>query len=566
MFTVLQPTESVDLRLEARLSEIHPTYALDLNVMFDLIRDRSNADSVRRIFNAAWNQVFILRVAEEFVIELRRASFGDPDPILKFALTLPQFPPVPPEALAVLTKELAPEVFPVRAGTAQLSKQDQSDLRHLASAIHHRAAGFITSENAVLACREVLRNKYYLDVIGPAELGESITPAQWSVERDFRLAYRSEILVSQMDESQRSTTERFLTSLSLRQGTVTAALAAGATGSLRRRLIVRTPSEVLGFASWDAPCELRDELQLFLFADEDHLGAEGILDYLIDQATTDASEPTPIIVSLRLHPGQALARRSAVAHGFRASERSSSFSSEMLRKICVGRIVTSENWSTVRARVGQIAKVILPEKMPGYGGDRTEVAVETPRGDVIRPTLAELETLLGPVLFVLPGRDGVIVPIRKEFAEDLFGSSLQASLLPRQEAALFSERVYYSDRKNLSVLKPGLPIFFYESKRGGGRGTVFACGRIVRAEPRSAEEVTNDLERRGVLSEKLRRRMRYSHQVAIAFFDNIMRLRKPIGLQPLRQMGCIDGANLVTARSLHAEQLHGLVTEGQASA
>jgi len=565
LFTVLGPAVTVDLRLEARLFQRHPTYALDLNVMFDLIRQRSNADSVSRIFNAALNQVFVLRVTEEFVNELRRSSFGDPDPILKFALTLPQFPGVPSSALDSLIQELANEVFPLRAKTGHLSAQDHSDLRHLASAIHHKAAGFITGEKAILACRDLLRSKYDLEVVGPAELAESITSAQWSAERDFRLAHGSEILVSQLDESQRAVTEQFLTSLSIPSENVTAVLAAGATGSLRRRLLVRSSSSILGFASWDPPHGLTDEIELFLYVDEDHLGAEGILDYLIDHAVTEASEAGPIVVSLRLHPGQALARTAAVAHGFRASDEPSARSSKVLRKICVGRVVTSHNWSFVRTRVQEIARVTLPERMPEYEGESTNLTVGTPRGGVICPSLAELETLLSPVLFLLPSRNGVIVPIRPRFAEELFGSSPQTSLLPRQEAALFSERVYYSDPKTLPVLKAGIPILFYESKRDRGRGMVFACGRIVRVELRASEEVTKDLERRGVLNSKIMRMMRYSGQLAITFFDNIMQLKEPIEFQVLREMRCVDGANLVTARALRADQLHDLLMAGQAN-
>jgi GNAT superfamily N-acetyltransferase len=564
LFTVLGRVASVDLGLEARLSERHPTYALDLNAMFDLTKQRSNADSVSRIFNAALNQVFVLRVTEEFVNELRRSSFGEPDPILKLALTLPQFPAVPSSTLDSLTRELANEIFPARADAGRLSVQDRSDLIHLASAIHHKAAGFITSEKAILVSRRQLQSKYGLEVVGPAELAESITSSQWLADRDFRRAHGCEILVSQLEESQRTHAEQFLASQSIPTESVTAALGAGATGSLRRRLLIRTSSDILGFASWDPPHALRDELESFVYVDEDHLGAEAILDYLIDHAIADASETGPIVISLRLHPGQALARRAAVAHGFRASEESSGSHREVLRKICVGRVVTHDNWSFVRTRIQKIARVVLPESMPEYEGDSTSLTIGTPRGDVIRSPLAELETLLGPVLFLLPSRSGAIVPIRRRFAEELFDSSPQRSLLPRQEAALFTERVYYSDPKTVSILKAGMPILFYESMRDKGRGTVFACGRIVRVELRTSEEVTNDLERRGVLSAKIMRAMRYSGQVAITFFDNITKLKNPVEWQVLRQMHCIDRANLVTARTLRADQLYNLLTAGQA--
>jgi hypothetical protein len=229
----------------------------------------------------------------------------------------------------------------------------------------------------------------------------------------------------------------------------------------------------------------------------------------------------------------------------------------------VGRVVAPSDWCSFRKQLRKVAKVDLPESVPQYEGENTCVPVLTPRGHLARCPLAELETLLGPVLFLLPNRDGAIVPIRRKFVEQLFNTSLQGSLLPRAEAGLFSERVYYSHLTTLGVLKVGMPILFYESKTDKGRGVVFACARIVRVESREPGEVTKDLERRGVLNASTMRRMRYSGQVAITFFDNIMRLKNPVPLQTLRDMHCVDAANLVKARLLRADQLQAVLTAGQ---
>jgi hypothetical protein len=44
--------------------------------------------------------------------------------------------------------------------------------------------------------------------------------------------------------------------------------------------------------------------------------------------------------------------------------------------------------------------------------------------------------------------------------------------------------------------------------------------------------------------------------------DNIIRFRKPIKLELLRQWGVVDGANLVTARRISSEQAIQIVEEG----
>lgn len=44
--------------------------------------------------------------------------------------------------------------------------------------------------------------------------------------------------------------------------------------------------------------------------------------------------------------------------------------------------------------------------------------------------LFDLETILSPTLFLLPGRGAVLKPIRASYADDLFGIAAQGSLLP----------------------------------------------------------------------------------------------------------------------------------------
>lgn len=564
LFTVLENPGRKDLRLEARLSETHRTYALDLNVIFDLTKHRANADSVRRIFNAALNGIFEVRVTEEFINELQRSSSGNPDPLLQFASTLPCFPPIPRTFLERIRDELASEIFPERAAAGRLTVQDYSDLAHLCSAIHHKAVGFITSEKAILGRREYLNGKYGLEIMGPTELAESTSSAQWSGEADLRLASQSEISICQMGEPDRRQTERFLESLSVPDETIKDALSAGASGALRRRLLVRTPSQIIGLASWDPPNSLRGEVSLHIYVDEDHLGAETILDYLLDHASTDASSAGPVALKIKLRRGQELARSAAVAHGFREAG-SPSIGDRLLIKICVGRFVTEKNWSRVRSKVKRISSVVLPERIPAYDGEDTAIKVRTPRKDTITLSLGEIEALLGPTLLILPRREGVLVPIRRHFVEELFATPPQTSLFPRQEAALLSQRVYYSHPRTASVLKTGMPMFFYESKRDRGRGVAFAGAKIRRVELRSVTQVTRELERRGVLSKKILRAMSGTGQVAVTHFQSIIAIKKPVEYKTLRDLGCVDGSNLVTARKLDEDQMRNLLEAGQAN-
>jgi hypothetical protein len=51
---------------------------------------------------------------------------------------------------------------------------------------------------------------------------------------------------------------------------------------------------------------------------------------------------------------------------------------------------------------------------------------------------------------------------------------------------------------------------------------------------------------------------------AATTFDNVIEFRIPVPLKTLRETGCIDGANLVSAKSITPQQLANIVNEGMA--
>ena len=99
-------------------------------------------------------------VSEEFVQELRRTSIPNTaDPLLALALELPRLSPPCKTVQDKIVEELATLVFPHRGEHSALTIQDCSDLVHLATAIHHKAAGFVTGEKSILRARENLRQR-----------------------------------------------------------------------------------------------------------------------------------------------------------------------------------------------------------------------------------------------------------------------------------------------------------------------------------------------------------------------------------------------------------------------
>jgi predicted nucleic acid-binding protein/GNAT superfamily N-acetyltransferase len=158
-----------------------PVYLLDVNVFLDVVKDRERAESAKRLITAAMSGILSLFVTSEFIQELSRAA-GNPhiDPVLLLAAALPQFPEVPPLIFDSLKEHLAALIFPGRHDMKDLRRREVSDLLHLATTIHHSAAGFVTSDEAILRKRGELRHMYRIDVVGPAELAELYMPSQWT--------------------------------------------------------------------------------------------------------------------------------------------------------------------------------------------------------------------------------------------------------------------------------------------------------------------------------------------------------------------------------------------------
>lgn len=108
----------------------------------------------------------------------------------------------------------------------------------------------------------------------------------------------------------------------------------------------------------------------------------------------------------------------------------------------------------------------------------------------------------------------------------------------------------------------GTPLLFYESGGGGGRASVTAVARITGSEVHSKAEVSAELLRHGVLDSRDLVDLMGSDFVAVTTFDNVMAFERPVRLERLRQIGCVDGSNLVTAKPITHEQLVAILEEG----
>ena len=150
LLTLMSAKETIQLGSVQRGAN-SALYAIDLNVLFDLTKDRPRTRNADALFKAALGHEIRLVVTTELPSELIKSSArGDSDPLLSFA------------PLSAIIERI---LFPNRDATKQLSTQNLSDIAQLAYATIGGAAGFITSDKAILKSREALLSQVHLDVI-----------------------------------------------------------------------------------------------------------------------------------------------------------------------------------------------------------------------------------------------------------------------------------------------------------------------------------------------------------------------------------------------------------------
>jgi predicted nucleic acid-binding protein len=541
-----------------------PTYVIDVNVFLDIVKDRQRAESAKRLVTAAMSGILRLFATHEFVQELSRAAKdAQNDPVLHLATALPQFPEVPGLVLEELKRDLAGMIFPGRGGIENLRPREVSDLRHLATTIHHRAAGFVTSDEAILRKREELRRKFSIEVVGPAELAELYVPNQWMPAQADVLAHGGSALeVAEMPEEHRKTVEAFLVSCLWSEGQIAEALAAGQSACPRHRVVVTCGGSLIAFASWDLPRPPRWQSGAWLGIATLHPMVDLASDVLVEQMARDICALHPASALLQGHTRSRYFCTTAVAHGFIPVGPPANPSH--FEKLCFGTVLTPRNWVQARAAISNAIGLNLPERPPTYSGPTTRIECSFQNGSPDVLPLSAFEPRFGPTIAFLPDRPSVVVPIQRTFADQLLGTAQQLSFLPRAEASMWQERLYLCSPRALAVLAAGSTIFFYESRgKNEGRGAVVAVAQIVRTAVRKKAVLDAAMTRRGVLTTDEIADLSATEETALVYFSQLMPLKRPIPMSRLRALGCMDAANFVTARHIEERAAWAIIEEGQ---
>jgi ribosomal protein S18 acetylase RimI-like enzyme len=528
-----------------RRSADAPLYAIDLNVFFDLIKERARSEDAGIIFEAALRHQIKIAASEELVRELeRKSSDRNKDPVLSLARRIPNLPTLDKSILAHVSPKLAALIFPERLARNRLSKSDQSDVLHLSHAIAAGAAGYITSDSKILLARDQLMGDFGIDIIGLAEFVDLLdlpTLATGDPQRateHFRISSPMQGEIEKFIETDKTIIADFLMPSSI---------------DTCNRICI-SDDGIIGLSMLTPAPALHEASRAIVYVKQEHPFSSTVADFLISELLKTCTQRGPCNLVMLDIPAHPITRRMAASHGFQENPHRRA----TLIKIALGRPVTSDAWGSICLAVERLGGIKIQRQHPKYNNPMVKVASSA--SERAKLHLFDLETLLSPTLFALPKREAVIAPITAAFARALLDTDPQHSFLDVPEAQFLSRRTYFNTIRASRVMIRGNAIAFYESARSRGRGAIVALGRIVEVTSVPVENIPEIMQRSAVVDDpsKLTR----SKRVLATVFDNLLALRRPVRLDFLRRIGCVGRSNLVSATRISSSHLEKIVHAG----
>ena len=537
-----------------------PSYVIDLNVFFDIVKSRDGGEAAHIISSALKGEIRFF-VTSEFTIELERRSYDqNDDPILEFARRLPALSSSKPDILNPVIEKLKNIFLKGTPKTGKRLANDESDLIHLASCIYHRAYGFVTRDSAILQRATELHSNYGLRIVSPIDLSDSLEDTNINLIPTKVTAREGEISVSVLDDRERSEVERFLRDSGIDSSDIATCFKPGTIQLSPIRLVIRSAENIVGISFWSARPVAGKEATMILYVDEDHPDSSSAIDYVLEYSANLGNEGELSRVDMKIGRRQIRTRQIALKRGFFPHNAQDGDLYNPLSKISFKGMVSEDNWSRFKRDFAEKTNLELPDRMPGYKDlKNTGFLLDSKKSH--RPTtipLFDFETLISPGMVICRDRDAVMVPIEEQYADDLLPlTQLQGSLFPRKEATLRLERAYFSGARK-GILPPHQAIvIFYISRT---RKEAVAAARVTFSDTLTKTQAVLNLGRQGVLTEEeIRQKGNTKGEVSVFTFDNLVLFPRSIDFEELKRMGCIGGANLVTIQKLSYKSLRRII-------
>jgi GNAT superfamily N-acetyltransferase/predicted nucleic acid-binding protein len=554
---------------EIRPRYVVPNYVLDLNVFFDVIKNRIKAEDAKKLFSAALASQIDLRVTSEFINELNRSA-GDVenDPVLQLAKTLPALPSVSLQLINPLIEELRKIVFPEKNRSLKRAHNDASDLKHLAICIHYRISAFVTSEKAILRKADTFETQFGLEIVSPSDL---LLDALNLVNQMPVLKAEIEgesVNIDVMHSSHQTKVEAFLEKLvGLDKILVSKVFDPGSSNFSKQRLIATSSAgEIFGFYTFGLRQSIPSQIEGYIFVDETHIASQLFIDHCLQAIMNSQPVDRPCSTLLCVPAVNTKLLNTAKVLGFSIDLLSEQKNFLTIRRIGFNGVILNRTWLAFCSALRSGFNLELPERTPSFAeAKNTGVEVlNKVTNRAVRLKLEEMEQMFAPALFSLAGRCGTIVPIQEVFAKELLQMpETQLPLLPGKEAQLRIERAYFgSVGFEKAFEKDGLAVF-YVSGAGGGRKEAIGLARVTSVGRITLERASTEFFRYGVLEDHLLSNLANNEGLlGMLTFNNFLFFKSPIKYSDLIANHFVNGANLVTAQRIDSNQLIKLIELG----
>ena len=551
------------LQIDPRRPMLHtPSYVIDLNVFFDAKESRDDGHAAQ-IIALSLEHTIRLWVTPEFVKELDRASRDHKnDPVLTFAKKLPTLSHVPSDRLQSIITDLRHVLPPTPTDPHRWRTNDISDQIHLASSIYHKAFGFITRDSAILRNFKRLSDRFGLQVLSPSEVvGAFDLNDDKSIHSPTPILEGRDIRVLNIDDSISTNVDRFLRCYDTQEHGLSWWRSAMTRDILPAPMVVSSAKQVVGIGLWSGVGRSRSDAVLHLLVDDFHHDADRAIDHILSVSANIGEFDRVWRFNLKIPRKQIRTRETALKRGFHPQRGIDNDDKIEFTRVVVKRAIVSGYWPRLVSRFRDETGLSLADSMPNYR-ELINTGIVLSRDSIKTWTmrLFDFETFLSPGLLIAPHRGAVIVPIKQAYAEELLPEvSNQGLLVSQHDAAFWLERAYFLRAGRHTLLRRGRLVVFYISHP---LSQAVAIARVTYSETLTKSQAMLRLTRQGVLSEdEIDQQANDRNEITAFTFDNLVRFPQVVDYSRLKEMGCVSGANLVTAEKISDVALGRIVRE-----
>lgn len=521
-----------------------PVFILDLNILYDITRNRENSNKARQIFERGLSGSFRLCITPEFKKELERTQTNkNNDPIYEIAKAFPTLSSREEFEIIPLCEELRKIIFPDRSIDNRNAVNDQSDLIHLAYCSLNKV-GFITSEKAILRQSTILKKTYGITVVSPSEIDFAT-----SSDESLSIESSEELLTfKKLVSSYTKDLELFLINIGLNQILINSLKTRKHGNANIKEVIVSDSTGIIGFCSWNLPNSLSLEIDCYLYVDETNIHAITVIDHFIERTIRDSCPQKITRIDLHFEQKQSLTKSTAKKKGYFSTNKE-----DLLTKVTFNGFISKKNWQEFSNEFSKLTNRKYPTNLPAPK-DLINTGIRVQEKLAVHSrciNLFKFESIISPGVILHEDRNCLILPIKEPYANDLLGNmTLQRSLLPSKNTSLLLEKAYFRKPSKASYFKKGNLIAFYVSGNNSSQEIV-GIARITYTDILTLDQVNLKIHRQGVLSkEELNTMLNKNGKLHVLTFDNFKEFPQKISFKKARELKLISAANLVTVEKI----------------